>query len=447
MTLKDPNANKTEYKHTKIGWIPKEWEIAPVAHMVEIILSNVDKHIHSDEQVVKLCNYTDVYYNNHITNSISFASATATLREIQKFSIKLHDVIITKDSESSEDIAVPAIVTKSLDNVLCGYHLAILRPNELKIKSNFLYYILQNQHVRYGFSKRANGVTRFGLGLDSISKTNLILPPIPEQEKIAAILSTWDEAIDQTKELLSSKKSQMKALMQQLLTGIKRLHNFKNTWKETQLSNYIKAVSFPVKKPDASYIAIGIRSHGKGTFKRKINDPDKVAMDTLFRIKPGVLIVNITFAWEGAIAITKDEDKIGLVSHRFPTFEFLESASPSYFKFLILSQRFVWDLKLISPGGAGRNRVLSKKDFLKIILSMPTTYNEQQAIATVLQTAEDEILDLEKQKSAYEKQKKGLMQKLLTGNIRIKTKEKWNDKYTQLPGKSTEPTASFAATH
>jgi type I restriction enzyme S subunit len=167
-------------------------------------------------------------------------------------------------------------------------------------------------------------------------------------------------------------------------------------------------------------VALGIRSHGKGTFLRTVDNPEDVMMDTLYKVKENDLIVNITFAWEGAIALVKKTDEGALVSHRFPIHVFKkDKVTPEYFRHVILPKWFVHQLKLISPGGAGRNRVMSKKDFLNLVVNVPLL-PEQQKIAAVLNGMDQEINFLDSQLIALKEQKKGLMQKLLTGTIRVK---------------------------
>lgn len=185
----------------------------------------------------------------------------------------------------------------------------------------------------------------------------------------------------------------------------------------------IKRVSRVRTKPDKPFLAMGLRSHGKGTFQKPDFEPDKIAMTELYEVKENDLIVNITFAWEGAIAIVKKKDEGALVSHRFPTYEFkTEKVIPEFFKYLIIQKRFVYDLTVISPGGAGRNRVMRKDDFGEIYRSI-TSIKEQKKIAEVLNTADKEIELLDKQIKALKKQKRGLMQKLLTGKVRVKVEE------------------------
>jgi type I restriction enzyme S subunit len=143
-------------------------------------------------------------------------------------------------------------------------------------------------------------------------------------------------------------------------------------------------------------------------------------METFYVVRKDDLIVNITFAWEQAIAIVKPEDDGALASHRFPTFTFIEKKGcVDFFRFFILQRRMKHMLELISPGGAGRNRVMSKSDFIKLEFLVPE-FEEQSAIGQVLHAADREIQLLKTKTEKLKEQKKGLMQQLLTGKKRIK---------------------------
>lgn len=177
------NENKKGYKKTKAGWIPDEWELVHLGQCAEVLFSNVDKKSNDNELPVKLCNYTDVYYNELIMNNLVFMRATATKLEIGKFSVNKGDVIITKDSETADDIAVPAFVVEKLDNVLCGYHLALIRPNSSVLLGEYLSKFFQLHTVRHYFSTLANGVTRFGLTTQTTLRAQVPLPPLSPNKK------------------------------------------------------------------------------------------------------------------------------------------------------------------------------------------------------------------------------------------------------------------------
>ena len=152
-----------------------------------------------------------------------------------------------------------------------------------------------------------------------------------------------------------------------------------------------------------------------GKIKLKVAYDDIQVCDNeneLYVVKENDLIVNITFAWESAIAIVKKEDEGGLVSHRFPTYTFDEKISNSkYFQYVIIQKRFRIMLDLISPGGAGRNRVMSKKDFLTLKWELPCI-EEQNKIANFLSSIDTKIQQTQKQLESSKEFKKALFQQM-----------------------------------
>ena len=386
------------------------YQLKLISDIAKVITSPVDKKSLPDELPVFLCNYTDVYYNSVISKDMDFMGATAKQREIDRFSLKPEDVVITKDSESADDIGVSTYIESVKDNLLCGYHLTILRPKK-NIDGRFLSYALGHPRVAYDFYRYANGITRFGLTTETYKKVKIRLPPLPEQKAIADLLSSWDEAIEKTERLIQTKEQFKIGQLQELIT---------NNKANSTIGAFAKPIIRKVTKPSKPYVALGIRSHFKGTFQRNVEDPNSLRMDTLYKVKKDDLIVNITFAWEGAIALVKEEDEKCYVSHRFPTYRIIqEKAEASFVRQLILSSRMKYDLSNISPGGAGRNRVLNKKDFLKMPIWIPDL-EKQKNIGELLGTLDQEIDLLKQLAEKYKTQKRGLMQKLLTGDWRIK---------------------------
>lgn len=200
-----------------------KWISHFLSDVSEIIVSPVDKKTEPNEEPVELCNYTDVYYNNTITRKINFMRATASKSEIKKYTIHYGDVLITKDSETPGDIAVPAFVSEELNGVVCGYHLAIIRPDGIHVCGEYLNYLFSMPKTRYYFFTLATGATRFGLSVGGIHKAYFDLPPLEEQQKIAQVLTAADREIELLQQKLAGLKQEKQALMQQLLTGKRRV--------------------------------------------------------------------------------------------------------------------------------------------------------------------------------------------------------------------------------
>ena len=237
-----------------------------------------------------------------------------------------------------------------------------------------------------------------------------------EQQKIADFLTQIDNKINQLSQKKQLLERYKKGVMQQIFSQEIRFTDDEGRefpeWEERKLAEVLTPEFREVEKPKGAYLAIGIRSHCKGTFQKPEADPEKNAMDNLFQVKENDLIVNITFAWEGAIAIVRKEDNNGFVSHRFPTYVFKEEmTNAKFFQYVFIRPRFREQLDSISPGGAGRNRVMSKKDFLKIKCEIPTV-PEQTKIANFLTALDEKIALVEKQHHGTKQYKKGLLQQL-----------------------------------
>ncbi|MCX8097615.1 MAG: restriction endonuclease subunit S [Casimicrobiaceae bacterium] len=206
------------YKDSGVEWlgeIPAHWEVRRLKSIATVHLSNVDKKSVEGQRPVKLCNYTDVYYNERITADMDFMTATATREQVRRFALRAGDVLITKDSESWTDIAVPAVICEDLPDVLCGYHLALIRPAN-EIVGAFLSRAFSAIGSRDQFQVAANGITRFGLNGDAIRTGVFAIPPEPEQHAIAAFLDRETAKID----ALVAKKERLIELQQEKRTAL-----------------------------------------------------------------------------------------------------------------------------------------------------------------------------------------------------------------------------------
>lgn len=194
------------------------WKNYSLAELADIRISNVDKKSKSGEPAVRLCNYMDVYSNDYIASDLEFMESTASSSERAKFKVDRGDVLITKDSETPYDIGISSVVIDDISDLICGYHLALIKPKKDLVNSIFLSKQLAFSSVSSYFSRMAAGSTRYGLSSGAIARTKVSIPSLEKQEKIAEVLFTTDQAIART-EALIEKYQQIKAgLMHDLFT-------------------------------------------------------------------------------------------------------------------------------------------------------------------------------------------------------------------------------------
>lgn len=247
------------------------------------------------------------------------------------------------------------------------------------------------------------------------------LPPIPEQKKIAQILSTWDQAITTTEQLLANSQQQKKALMQQLLTGKKRLHDqtgqpFTGEWNLVEVGEFLSESRVPSSNNDPSK-RLTVRLNLKGIEPREFRGTEAVDSTAHFVRSAGQFIYGKQNIHKGAFGIIPVELDGFETSQDLPAFDFTGKCDSLWF-FHVMSQEHFFASLEDKMSGTGSKR-LNPKTFFKVKLLCPQL-EEQQKLATVL-TANDNVIDTLKQKLDHLKQeKKALMQQLLSGKRRVK---------------------------
>lgn len=217
-----------------------------------------------------------------------------------------------------------------------------------------------------------------------------------EQKVIGDYIDTIDHLIilhqHKYEKMVATKNSMLEKLFPQGEAKVPaiRFEGFEGDWEKKPLSAIVMPYSDPVEVPHNGYERLGIRSHGKGVFHDYVEAGKEITTAQLHRVAAHKFIVNITFAWEHAVAVTSAEDAGKLVSHRFPQFSMADGIYDQFLKYLILDARFCHHLLLSSPGGAGRNRVLKIPEMLEYEMRIPDI-EEQKQIAGYLNSLDDLI--------------------------------------------------------
>ncbi len=175
-----------------------EWKKFRLEDIANILISNVDKKSKENEQDVRLCNFVDVYHNWAITKDLepSLMEATANDNQINKFSIKKGQVAFTKDSETRDDIGIPTYIADDFQNVLLGYHCALVAPDSDKLNGKYLNAFLHSNYIQKYFELNATGSgMRYTLSQQTLNDIPVLLPSLEYQEKVGEIFSSIDKKI------------------------------------------------------------------------------------------------------------------------------------------------------------------------------------------------------------------------------------------------------------
>ena len=287
----------------------------------------------------------------------------------------------------------------------------------LKVKTGVIDKFICESLERLDYTKFNTGTAQPKLNQDICQKIVITIPNEDEQKCISEFLDKINNIITLHQRKLDNLKLKKKALLQKLFpkNGERypelRFPGFTDAWEQRKLESLFTKYEDKVNTPNSGYWRLGLRSHCKGTFHTYIDAGNELETAEMNRVKSGNFILNITFAWERALAVTNDEDQDKLVSHRFPQFKPNSDLVIDFFKHTLMDKRFKHHLELSSPGGAGRNKVLKVADMLKYELLVPSI-KEQNEISSFLNHV-DYIITLHQRKLDHlQLQKKALLQQM-----------------------------------
>lgn len=330
--------------------------------------------------------------------------------------IKNGDLVIADASEDYIDIAKSVEIKNLEHKAVAGLHTFLLRDKGDYFTDGYKGYILYEPWVAKELKKKATGISVLGISKSNLLNLKIKLPPLDEQKKIAEILSTWDEAINLTINLIESKKQFKKALMQNLLTAKIRFPQFKGEWKEIKLGNFLEEKS----ERNTKNIDLILSVTNKFGFVTQVEYFDKsVASDNTANykiVRKGNFAYNPSRINVGSIALLESYE-IGILSPMYVVFECLKNLDNRFLKFWFQSHSFMGNLFKYLAGSVRES--LNFNDMKTISIKLPNL-KEQQKIVEVLTACDDEINLLNLKLENLKKQKQGLMQKLLSGKVRAK---------------------------
>ena len=311
-------------------------------------------------------------------------------------------------------------ITKTTENeigMIGSHRFPMYRPkNDLVDIDYLIYYFLTKRGTDILEAASPGGAGRNRtLGQERFLKSKITLPPLSEQQKIAAILSTQDKVIELKEKLLAQKQQQKKYLMQQLLTGKKRLPGFDRKWNYVKANEIFKSI---VDKSHGGKLEVLSSTQDKGIVPRSQVDIDikynENSLSTYKKVCEGDFVISLR-SFQGGIEYS---NYAGIVSPAYTVLRAIVKIDAGYYKQFFKSSNYIKRLN-VAVYGIRDGKQISYDDFGQIKIPVPPI-EEQREVAKVLSTADHEIDLLQKSIEAEKQKKKALMQLLLTGKVRVK---------------------------
>ena len=433
------------------------WPTSQLRDLADVRVSNVDKKSYPTERPIRLCNYMDVYANDRLTSALpDFMPATASPSEIERFALHAGDVVITKDSETPDDIGVPAVIVEDIDGLVCGYHLALIRPNG-SVHPTFLAKQLASAPTIKYFAANATGSTRFGLAIGTIEKLVVPTPPIAEQSKIAEVLSTVDRAIEQTEALIAKQQRIRTGLMQDLLTrGIdehgnlrsEQTHKFKDSplgripveWSAVKLDQLASRVGSGVTPTGGESVytqegVLFIRSQNVHFDGLRLNDvayiPERIHLSMLrSEAFENDVLLNITGASIGRCCRMPNIDGYANVNQHVCTIRLLGSTEATAGVLAAALESHIGQSQIAQLNAGGNREGLNYQQVRSFVLPWPGDDSEFVRIYSEIRQLADSLNASQASLGKLHLLKTGLMQDLLSGNRRVTALLEQSEKVT-----------------
>ena len=410
--------------------VPKGWEAIKLNDICDKVTSGSRNWAqYYSEKGCKFIRMTNLQRNSIYLDlsDLKFVDIQSDSSDGQRTSLETGDILMSITAE----LGKIGWVHEGLGESFINQHTALIRLKDNQAYSKYIAYLLSSKEMNHRINRLNDSGAKAGLNLTTIRSISLIIPPILEQQKIANILSTWDKAISATERLIENSTQQKKALMQQLLTGKKRLldesgKRFEGEWEEIELGDVCSRV---MEKNNGQSTNVVTISAQQGLIKQEEFFKKSVAseiLDNYYVLRKGQFAYNKSYSNGypmGAIKrLNRYDDAVvttlyicfEIKDHSKTDTDFLEQ----YFNSGFLNR----GLTQVAAEGGRAHGLLNVKpsDFMALKFKLPT-YREQQKIATVLTNADKEIELLKQQLADLQQEKKALMQVLLTGKKRVKT--------------------------
>ena len=392
------------------GPLPKGWREVRLGEFMEF-KNGLNTRKENYGSGVKFVNVMDVFGHNYLYANDVIGSVQVNEKQRFDYSVKYGDVLFNRTSETFEEIAMSSVYLDKKEIIFGGF---VIRGRQ---KSNILIpeyaaYCFQAHTVRRELIRRGQGAVRANIGQKDLSKIPIVVPPVNEQRAIASLLEKWDTAIEKTEALIEAKEKRFKWLLKTLISD----QQDNSEWQEVKLGEILEesqeadTTNDPTKR-------LTVRLHLQGVDVREHRGTESENATYYFKRKAGQLIYGKQNIFRGAIGIIPTHLDGYSSSRDIPAFDVSSSVSVDWLYSFLSRSSFYKSLERLSSGSGSKR--LHPMELYKTVIRLPPILHQKQ-VARIFDIAQQEVDLLKKLAEQYGTQKRGLMQKLLTGKWRIR---------------------------
>lgn len=415
---------KKGYKKTRLGWIPEKWEVKKLGDFGNF-KNGISKGGENFGFGTPIIGLNDVFGKFYIKENNLNSLVNASEQELIDFNLNKGDVLFVRSSVKPEGVGLPCVVESNLEKTTFSGFLIRFRDTKGILNDKYKRYCFLLEYFRHRLLSKSTISANTNINQPSLASLNMIVPSLKEQEKIAEILSAWDEGIETLEKLIEQKEIFHKALMKNLLIGKIRLSGYNSKWTHSKFNSIFERITRKNEESNSNILTISAQNgliSQKDFYNKRIASVDT---SKYILLKNGEFAYNKSYSNGYPLGAIKRLDlyEKGVVSSLYICFKLNNSDNCSdFWKYYFEAGMLNREIKMIAQEGARNHGLLNMatEDFFNMLLFYPKDLKEQQKIAEILNKSDKEIQLLNSKLEKLKEQKKGLMQKLLTGQIRVK---------------------------
>lgn len=399
--------NKKGYKKTKLGWIPEKWEVKKLGDFGNF-KNGISKGGENFGFGTPIIGLNDVFGKFYIKENNLNSLVNASEQELLDFNLNKGDVLFVRSSVKPEGVGLPCVVESNLEKTTFSGFLIRFRDTKGVLNDKYKRYCFLLEYFRHRLLSKSTISANTNINQPSLASLNMIVPSLKEQEKIAEILSAWDDGIETLERLIKQKEILKKATMQKLFFE-------KESWQMIRFDKIFK--DFCQKNCPRERLLSATQENGvipRDMLSGKVMSPEG-SLEGYKLIEVGDFVISLR-SFQGGFEYSKYR---GILSPAYTVLKNIIDIDKNFYRHFFKSYKFIEKYLSISVIGIRDGKQISYSDLSSVKIPYPPI-KEQEKIGKILNCYDKEIQLLNYKLEKLKEQKKGLMQKLLTGQIRVK---------------------------